>query len=62
LHPKTTLIHVSSRNDIDHVSKKFFHDVEGWVESAIARLSNDFHVSNVNTNFVLVQEMDIKTS
>jgi hypothetical protein len=56
------LTHVSSRNDIDHVSKKFPHDVEGWVESAIACLSDVFHVLNVKTNFVLIQEVDVKAS
>jgi hypothetical protein len=33
---KTTLLHVSSVNEIDHVSKNYPHDAEYWAEGAIA--------------------------
>lgn len=57
---KTTLIHVLNVDEIDHVSKKYPHDVEDWVKGATICASNDFHVLNININFALVQEVDIK--
>jgi hypothetical protein len=59
---KTTSIHFSSTDEIDHVSKKYRHDAEGWVEGAITCASNDFHVLDINIDFALVQEVDIKAS
>jgi len=60
LDPNTTLIHVSGGNDLDHVSKNYPQDVEGQVEVAIVHASNDFHVSDVNIDFGLVQKVDVK--
>jgi hypothetical protein len=62
LDPKTTSIHVSNEDDIDHVSKKFPHAAKGWVENASAHLLDVFHVLNVNTDFALVQEVDVKAN
>ncbi len=57
---KITLIHVSAIDKIDHVSNKYLHDVEDWVEDAIACALDDFHVSHININFALIQEVDAK--
>jgi hypothetical protein len=43
-----------SVDEIDHVSKKYPHDVEDWVKGATICASNDFHVLNININFALV--------
>jgi hypothetical protein len=59
---KTTSVHVSSEDEIDHVSKKYLHDVKGWVEGAPTCASNDFHVSDIIINFALVQEVDVEAS
>jgi hypothetical protein len=56
----TTSIHVSGENNVDHLSNNYPQDVEGQVGVATARASNDFHVSNVNIDFGLVQEVDVK--
>jgi hypothetical protein len=62
LDPKTTATHVSSEDEIDHVSKKYPHDAKGWVEGATTCASNDFHVSDININFALFQEVDVKAN
>jgi hypothetical protein len=62
LDPKTTSTHVSSEDEIDHVSKKYPHDAKGWVEGVATCASNDSHVSDININFALVQEVDVKAS
>jgi hypothetical protein len=51
---KTTSTHVLSEDEINHVSKKYPHDVEGWVEGATTCASNDFHVLDINIDFTLV--------
>jgi hypothetical protein len=51
---KTTSIHVSSIDEIDHVLKKYLHDVEDWVKGTTTRASNDFHVLNINIDFALI--------
>jgi len=53
-------MHVLGKDDLDHVSKNYLCYVEVWVEVTTTRASNDFHVSNVNIDFGLVQEMDVK--
>ncbi len=58
--PNTTLIHVSSGDEFDHVSKKDPHKVVGWIEGATTGALDDFHVLDVNINFALVQEMHVK--
>lgn len=62
LDPKITSIHVSRVDEIDHVSKKYPHGVKDQVEGTIVRALNDLHVSNININFALVQEVDVKTN
>jgi hypothetical protein len=39
--PKTILTHVLDTNEIDHVSKKYPHDVKDWVEGGTACALND---------------------
>lgn len=58
----TTLTHVSSRDELDRVSKNYLQDVKGWVEVATIDASNDFHVLDVNIDFAIVQEVDVKAS
>lgn len=62
LDPETISTHVLNENNIDHVSKTFPHNVKGWVESTIVHLLNVFHVSDVNTNFALIHEVDVKAN
>jgi len=57
---KTILTHILGVNEIEHVSNKYLQDAEDWVEGAIAHALDDFHVSDININFVLVQEVDVK--
>ncbi len=59
---KTTSTHVSSMDEIDHALKKYPLDAEHWVEGAIIRAFDDFHVSNKNINFALVEEVDVKAN
>jgi hypothetical protein len=62
LDPKTILTHVSGGDHIYHVLKKIPHDAKGWVGTIIACLSNVFHVLDVNINFALFQEVDVKAN
>jgi hypothetical protein len=34
--------------------------LKGWVEGANVHALDDFHVSDVNINFALVHEVDVK--
>jgi hypothetical protein len=47
----TQKTHVSSGDEINHVSKKYLHDVKGWVEGTITRALDNFHVSDINIDF-----------
>jgi hypothetical protein len=49
-------------DELDHVLKNYPPNVEGWVEVATIDALNDFHFSNVNINFSLDQEVDVKAS
>ncbi len=51
---KTISIHVLGGDEIDHVSKKYPHNAEDWVEGITANASNAFHVSDINIDFALV--------
>jgi hypothetical protein len=59
---KTSSTHVSSIDEIDHVLKQYLHNVENWVEGTTACASYDFHVLDINIDFALVQEVDVKAS
>jgi hypothetical protein len=60
LKPNTTSTHVLGKDELDHVSKNYLQDVEGQIDIVIAYALNDFHVSDVNINFALNQEVDVK--
>jgi hypothetical protein len=62
LDPNTTLTHVSSGDEFDHVSKKDPHKVVGWIEGATTYALDDFHVLDVNINFALIQGVYVKAS
>jgi hypothetical protein len=57
---KTTSTHVLGTNEIDHDSKKYPQDAKDWVEGTIACALNDFYVLEINIDFALIQEVDVK--
>jgi hypothetical protein len=61
LDPNTTLTHILGKDDLNHISKNYLQDVEVQVKVATAHALDDFHVSNVNIDFGLVQEVNVKT-
>jgi hypothetical protein len=60
--PNITSTLILCANEFDHVLKNYPQVAKGRVEVAIANASNDFHVLNVNIDFALGQEMDVKAS
>jgi hypothetical protein len=57
---KTIWTHVLGVDEIDHVSNKYLQDAKDWVEGATVHALDDFHVLDININFALVQEVDLK--
>jgi hypothetical protein len=60
LDPKIISIHVSGIDEIDHVSKKYPQDAKDWVEGTTVCALDDFYVLDINIDFSLVQEVDVK--